>query len=121
MNEKMIDLKLEPKNNDVDETLNIQENQDNEDNEEQYPYGLILNFEQEQIDKISILKDINVGDRIIINAEGCIVSKNLFEDQNNGENNNIKIQIEKIMIEPMEMMKKPEDMSIKELKKYIKK
>ena len=117
MDEKMVDLKLK-ENNESKEVAKRSLTS------ARYPYGLHLNFEQEQIEKITILKDSHVGDRVIIHAEGRIHSKRIAENENNGVTNmlrkrtvdkeyNVGIQLEKIAVIP-KTNKKPEEMNPKE-------
>jgi hypothetical protein len=59
---ELVDMKL-PKRN-KEEVANIC--CDSSSNEEQWPYGLQLRFEKEQVDKLPGLLKFKVGDKILI-------------------------------------------------------
>jgi hypothetical protein len=80
-------------------------------NQERWPYGLRINFEKEQIDKMPALAGLKVGDVVSIDAIGCVTSVRISERQEGKKDHSVEIQIEQVGIEPK---KKPEKMSMKE-------
>ena len=84
-------------------------------NQEQWPYGLEIRFEKEEIDKMPPLINYKIGDGVIIQAEASVTSISMSERQSGEEDHSMSIQIEKISVEPM-IKKKPEQMSMKEYK-----
>ncbi len=81
--------------------------------QEQWPYGLKLDFEKEQVDKISSLKNLNVGDKVLIQAEASVIEVRMSERQGGEDRHNVCIQIEKVSVEPL-VKKKLEELSPKE-------
>jgi len=86
------------------------------ENQEQYPYGLQLRFETEQIDKLPSLVDYKIGDKLIISAEASVMSIRMSERQGGKSDHTVEMQIEKISCEPK--VKKPlSELSPKEYRK----
>lgn len=86
------------------------------DSGEQYPYGLQLRFENEQIDKIPSLADYKVGDKVIVTAEAAVTSIRMSERKDKKDDYTVEMQIEKIGCEPK--VKKPlNELSPKEYRK----
>lgn len=84
-------------------------------NQEQWPYGLQIRFEKEEINKMPSLINHKVGDRVIIQAEARVTSISMSERQSGKEDHSVGIQIEKVAIEPL-IKKKPEEMTMKEFR-----
>jgi hypothetical protein len=85
------------------------------DSKDKWPYGLRLNFENEQFKQIPSLDKYEVGDKVIIIAEAKVISKRKSENQDN-VSNGLEMQIEKIACS-LKPTKKPEEMNIKEYTK----
>jgi ribosomal protein L21E len=84
--------------------------------QEEYPWGLQLRFETEQIAKIPSLTDYKVGDKVSIQAEAVITSIQMSERQGGKESHTVEMQIHQISCSPV--VKKPvEKMSAKEYRK----
>lgn len=82
-------------------------------NSEKYPYGLKLSFQSEQIKKLPLLNSSQVGDKIIIHAECCIVEKRIDEKKDNETRENVELQVEKVAVMP-KINKKPGEMNPRE-------
>jgi hypothetical protein len=79
--------------------------------QDQWPYGLKITLEKEQIDKLPSVKGYNVGDYVFIEAEACVVSMRKSEQKGGKDHYSVELQIEKISLKD----KKPlEKMSMKE-------
>ncbi len=77
--------------------------------QDRWPWGLRLTFEDEQIEKIPSLLDLKAQDRLKIECEAHVVSTEAVEKQKDGKTaHRIVIQIEKIAVDPD---KKPEEMN----------
>jgi len=106
----LIDMKLPPKSKkELKEFM--------EPPQEEWPYGLRLCLEKEQIDKIPIVADMKMGDRVSVQAEGSITSMSMSERKGKEDYHTVEIQIEKIAIEPTEK-KKPEEMTSHEYREF---
>lgn len=84
--------------------------------QELFPYGLKLSFETEQIEKIPSLADFKIGDRVAIQAEACITSIRMSEQQDKEVSRTVEMQIEEIACEPL-AKKSIKEMSPKEYRK----
>ena len=82
------------------------------ENQERYPYGLRLRFENEQFDKLDMLSDLKVGDKVTIHAMATVTERRESERQGKEKDRSCEIQIENIGIEGG---KKPSKMSREEL------
>jgi len=107
----LVDIKLPKK---TKEELK-KEGMPSTDDQEQWPYGLRLDFEKEQVDKMASLKNLNVGDKVLVQGEGSVVEVRMSERQGGEDRHSVCIQIEKVSVESAKK-KKPEDMSMKEYK-----
>ncbi|QGH73454.1 MAG: capsid accessory protein [Podoviridae sp. cty5g4] len=83
------------------------------ENENEWPYGLRLALDEEQVSKIPVLENLNTGDKVIICSEGHIMSKKYNESVDGDDWRTVEIQIEKISIKP-KAIKKPENMNYEE-------
>ena len=79
--------------------------------QDKYPYGLKLRLEKEQIAKFMSLKDVTAKTKLMIEAEASIVEIRTTELQDGEDSCTIEIQIEKLSIEPIKVLK---EMSPKE-------
>ena len=64
----------------------------------EYPYGLQLRLEKEQIEKLGGLKGITIGNEVKINAMGKVTSIRKEEYAEGKDNNCLEIQITDIDI-----------------------
>lgn len=67
--------------------------------QDRYPYGLQISFENEQVSKMSSLTGLQVGDKVNIEAVGTVTSIRVSERQSSGKDHRVEIQIEKIGVE----------------------
>jgi ribosomal protein L21E len=84
-----------------------------------WPYGLRLRFEKEQVAQLPSLKDYKVGDKVVITAEGTVISLRVSESQGkdgNNESYSVEIQLEDVGCEP-KAKKDIKEMSPKEYRK----
>jgi hypothetical protein len=81
--------------------------------QEKYPYGLKINLEDKEVDKLPSVKKLTVGDKVMVHGQGHIVSVRKDENQSGNDHHRIEIQIEDIAVEPT---KKKKDMSMDEYK-----
>jgi len=110
---KLIDMMLPKKSKEELQKENIPMDIGKQD---KWPYGLQLRFETEQIEKIPLLKDYKVGDRVIIMAEASVIEVRMSETQATGDNkvqHIVALQVEQIACEP-KVKKVPEKMNPKE-------
>jgi hypothetical protein len=61
-----------------------------------YPYGLQLRFEQEQVDKIPKLKTFKVGDQVTLTGKGEVIELRMREEQGGKESWTVEVQIKKV-------------------------
>ena len=67
--------------------------------QDEWPYGLQLCFEKEQIEKLSNLKKLKVGDSVKVSAEGNVMSIRISERQDGSDNHSIEIQLKEVGVE----------------------
>lgn len=80
------------------------------DEQEQYPYGLQISLEKDQLAKLGIFDLIDVGDNVTITATGTTTSKRSNE-RKDGKDISLSIQIKAIGVEPEKSL---EDVSTEE-------
>jgi len=85
--------------------------------DEKYPYGLILRFEKDQLDKLSYLKEKKVGDKCVLVAEGTVIAVRMSERSTGKKDHTVEIQINKAGIKP-KVVKPINKMSPDEYKDY---
>lgn len=61
-----------------------------------WPYGLQLQFEKDQVDKMPVLTALKVGDRVMVQGEARVTSIRTSERQDGKDNHSVELQIEKI-------------------------
>lgn len=86
---------------------------------EQWPYGLQLRFENEQVKLIPSLTEYKLGDKVIVMAEARVTdirSNERYRDGKAQTDQTVEMQIEKINCEPL-VQKPLEKMSPKEYRK----
>ena len=105
----LVDMKL-PKKTEKELKTEMQPSVSNQD---RFPYGLELRFENDQFEKLPALKGFKVGDKVMITAEACVTACRESERQGGEKNRSCEIQIEKIGIDPAKK-KKPENMNMRE-------
>jgi len=84
--------------------------------QDQWPWGLKLNFEKEQIDKLPALEGFKVNDKVTIHAQGSVVAVRVSERQGDEDQYSVEIQIEEVSVEPA-VKKKLEEMTMPEYRK----
>ena len=67
--------------------------------EDQYPWGLRLNFDKAEIDKIKALKGIPAGAKVKVTAIGKVVEVSITDRTNNNNRHRVEIQLQKVGIE----------------------
>ena len=103
---EFVDMKLEePVNSTAAEPIEV--------SRPKFPYGLKLRFEKEQINQYPALKLLDVGDKVLIDANATVVTKSMSEETEGQGYCSIEIQIEKISVEkenpkPVEQMSQAE-------------
>ncbi len=108
---QMMDMKLPKKNKkEMMEGAAIS----SADDQDRYPYGLRLRFENEQFDKIDSLSQLNVGDKVTIQATGMVIECRQSERQGNERDRSCEVQITNVGVEGG---KKPSQMTNDELRK----
>jgi hypothetical protein len=93
---KLIDMKLPKK--DKKGTLNSPVATDFQ--HEEYPYGLCIRLNNDQIDKLGIFDNMDVDMDVVINAKATIKSKEKSEMQGGKSDKSLSIQIKEFGIEP---------------------
>lgn len=103
---EFVDMKLEePVNSTAAEPIEV--------SRPKFPYGLRLNFDKEQIEKYPALKLLDVGDKVLIDADATVITKSMSAEMGGTGDCRIEIQIEKISVEkenpkPVEQMSQAE-------------
>ena len=88
---KLIDMKLPSfKKTELDQPEPVVPRRD------QYPYGLQLRFEQEQVEKLPKLKNFRVGEQVVIHGKGEVTEIRMREEVGGKESWTIEVQIKKI-------------------------
>ena len=67
-------------------------------NEEQYPWGLRISLDDDELKKITSLKDIEAGTKVSIEGIGKVVSVTVNDTEKEGKNRSVSIQIQQIAI-----------------------
>ena len=66
---------------------------------DEWPYGLRLSFEKEEIEKLSGLKKLKVGDSVKVSAEGSVMSVRISERQERPDDHSVEIQLKEVDVE----------------------
>lgn len=69
----------------------------------EFPSGLELRFEKDQVKVLPSLKTFKVGDYVSISAEACVTMVRQSNRQNGDDEYTVELQIEKIKVDPMEV------------------
>ena len=93
---KMVDLKRPKKTKKQMEKESVPLNGPDED---LYPWGLRLNFDKAEIDKIPALKGIPAGGQVKVTAIGKVVEVSITDRTNNNKRHRVEIQLHKVGIE----------------------
>ena len=67
--------------------------------QEEWPYGLRLRFEKEEIEKLPSLKKLKVGDSVKVSAEGNVMSVRISERQDGSDDHSVEIQLKEVDVE----------------------
>ncbi len=102
---KMIDMKLKKKGKSELKTSEAPIST----SQEEYPYGLRLRLDSEQLEKMPHLKKMEVKDEIQVQGMGRVVSVSMNKSMDGKEQYNVEIQIEKLSCDPMESDNEEED------------
>ena len=89
----LIDMKMPKRKSDLEAVKTDPENR------EEYPYGLQLRFEKEQIEKINSLKKIEAGAKVSITAVGNVTEVRVTNSLTNKKRHSVEIQINAINID----------------------
>jgi len=68
------------------------------DDKDEFPYGLQINLETEQIKKLGGMGDFDIDEKVTIQAIGSITKIETEKRQNGEDRNSVRIQIESIAI-----------------------
>ena len=68
------------------------------DDKDEFPYGLQINLETEQIKKLGGMADFDIDDKITIQATGSIIQIEKEKRQGGKDRNTVRIQIEAIAL-----------------------
>ncbi len=109
---KMVDLKL-PKKMEK-ETNKLQPSMERE----QWPYGMQLRFESEQVDKIPLLKEMNAEDKVTISGIGEIKTVDSQEEVGGKKRYTVTVQMQQIGVEGKG--KQPQESMIDAMKEHKK-
>jgi len=88
---KLVDLKL-PKQKRDEKAEGI------EPSREDYPYGLQLSFQKEQVEKIKSLQDVKTGAMVSIVATGKVTEIRITDRADDKTRHTVEIQIQEIGI-----------------------
>ena len=81
---------------------------------EQWPYGLQIRFEKEQIAKMPEVVGLKVGDIMNISGIGKVISVRMSERRGSQDDHSVEIQIEQIGVSSKKKLK---EMNMKEYRK----
>jgi len=83
---------------------------------ERYPYGLRINLEKEQVDKLRGLIGLQAGDPVIVEGKGYIKEVRISDTQDGRKRHNVEIQLTAIGIDSAKK-KRLQDMTMEEYAK----
>ena len=81
---------------------------------EQWPYGLQIRFEKEQIAKMPEVAKLKVGDTVSVSGIGKVISVRMSERRGGKDDHSVEIQIEQVGVSSKKNLK---DMNMKEYRK----
>jgi hypothetical protein len=85
--------------------------------QDQWPYGLQLRFESEQVDKLPQLEKMEIGERVMVNGIGEVTSIRMSEKKQGKKDWSVEIQIQKIGIDTVETKRESMGDAIKRYQK----
>ena len=90
---KMVDVKRPKKKeaNSVDRSVGIAD--------EPYPWGLKLNFEEPEINKIKVLDAVKVGDQVKIQAVGKVTTISMESAEKGKRYHNVSVQLTSVAVD----------------------
>ena len=93
---KLIDMKLPKKTKkEIEEGMKPAPLEEERD---RYPWGLRLNFDKKEVDKLKILQRIDAGAKVKIQAEAKVIEVRTTDSDKGRSRHNVEIQIQKIGI-----------------------
>ena len=104
---KLVDVKLSKKSKKEMDRAAVTSYSDGN----RWPYGLRLRFENEEFNKLPVLKTLTTGDVVNIVGLGSVVAVSIQERSDGKDDHTVEIQIEKINISPKKRLK---DMNMEE-------
>ena len=63
---------------------------------DRWPYGLQLRFETEQIDKLPHLKDMKIGQKVMVQGVGDVTEIRMSEQKEGKENWTVEVQLHEV-------------------------
>lgn len=69
---------------------------------EQWPYGLQLRFESEQVDKLPQLQTMEIGERVLISGVGEVTSISKSERKSGSNDWTVQVQLKKIGVDTVD-------------------
>jgi hypothetical protein len=64
--------------------------------QDQYPYGMRIRFETEQVNSVPGVKELDTKDKVKLVAECSVISKSINKEVGGKERINVELQIEKV-------------------------
>jgi len=98
--EQLVDMKLPKKSKEELATAKQPELP-----QDQWPYGLQLRFESEQVDKLPQLEKVEIGERVMVTGVGEVTSIRMSERKQGKKDWSVEVQIQKIGIDTVEKKK----------------
>lgn len=113
---ELVDMKLPVKTKDAMKQESLSGCSVGED-QPLWPWGLRLTFENEQFLNLPYLKDVKVGEEVMIQAIARVTSVSESDRQSRETERRVELQIERIACEPAEK-KPPEEMRPPEYRRF---
>lgn len=104
---KLVDMKLPKKTKKEMEDSGVTSMED----QEEYPYGLRLRFDKNEVAKLSVLKGVQAGDMCEIVGKGKVTEVSVTDSAKGNKRHNVEIQIQQVGITPE---KEPQNMNMQE-------
>jgi hypothetical protein len=93
---KLTSVKLDPKKK--DDSTKVCEPCCGDPSKPEFPWGMQITLETEQIKKLGGLSDFDIDDKVTIKATGSIIELNKEKRQGGNDRNTVRIQIEAIAL-----------------------
>ena len=100
---KLVDLKREPKKD-----MPLYDSSPMGGNENPYPWGLQITLEKEDLEKLGLECDCDIGDMIDMRCFAEVVGVNI-DKSGNGDSASIRLQIQRIAVENEMSEEAPEE------------